>query len=286
MRIVDTYPAIASSYEGTTFCFEKWKSYIDSVLPNASSLFISDAEQCLKAGKFSWEQDYLPVLNAVMLHDELRAEAHASFRKATDHLARSIYDQFGKDLDVDIVFYLGLCNAAGWVTEYQGKKTIFLGIEKIMELNWCGIDDMYGLIYHELGHVYQAQYGVLHRTFNDHADCFLWQLFTEGIAMYFEQILIGDPHYYHQDKSGWKSWCDDHFNKIKEDFNQDLKTMTRESQRYFGDWVSYHGHSDVGYYLGCRFVRYILSLYEFDEAICFDMDIVSKLYNQFIHLLE
>lgn len=286
MRIVDTYPAIASSYEGTTFCFEKWKSYIDSVLPNASSLFISDAEQCLKAGKFSWEQDYLPVLNAVMLHDELRAEAHASFRKATDHLARSIYDQFGKDLDVDIVFYLGLCNAAGWVTEYQGKKTIFLGIEKIMELNWCGINDMYGLIYHELGHVYQAQYGVLHRTFNHHADCFLWQLFTEGIAMYFEQILIGDPHYYHQDKSGWKSWCDDHFNKIKEDFNQDLKTMTRESQRYFGDWVSYHGHSDVGYYLGCRFVRYILSLYEFDEAICFDMDIVSKLYNQFIHLLE
>lgn len=145
MRVIDTYPAIASAYEGTTFCFERWKGYMDSLLPDASSLFVSDVEQCLETGKFTWEQDYLPVLNAVMLHDGLREKAHASFCRATGHLERFIYDRFGKGLDVNIVFCLGLCNAAGWVTEYQGKKTVLLGIEKIMELNWCGIDDMYGL---------------------------------------------------------------------------------------------------------------------------------------------
>ena len=284
MRIIDTYSAVLAAYEGTVFRFERWKSYIDSVLPGASSLFLSDVKQCLEAGGFSWEKNYLPVLNAVALHDELREQAHDSFCRATEYLERSLYDRFSKGLDVDIIFYLGLCNGAGWVTEYQGRTAVFLGIEKIMELNWCGINDMYGLIYHELGHVYQGQYGVLERTFPNDADRFLWQLFTEGIAMYFEQVLVGDPDYYHQDKDGWKTWCDDHFDEIKADFNRDLKAMPPASQRYFGDWVEYHGHGDVGYYLGCRFVRDILSAHEFDDIICFDIDTLTPLYERFIHV--
>lgn len=51
---------------------------------------------------------------------------------------------------------------------------------------------MYGLIYHELGHEYHNQYGVLDRTLDSNRHQFLWQLFTEGIAMYFEQMLIDD----------------------------------------------------------------------------------------------
>ena len=284
MRIINTYPALLTAYEGTVFRFEKWKPYIDSVFPGASSLFISDLKQCLETGEFSWENDCLPVLNAVALHNELREKANDSFCRVTENLERSLYDKFGKSLDVDIVFYLGLCNGAGWVTEYQGRTAVFLGIEKIMELDWCGTDDMYGLIYHELGHVYQGQYGVLERTFDHQADRFLWQLFTEGIAMYFEQALVGEPDYFHQDKDGWKKWCDGHFEEIRADFDRDLKTMTFGTQRYFGDWVEYHGHGDTGYYLGCRFVRYILSMYELDEIICFDMDAVAPLYERFITL--
>ena len=283
MRIIDTCPAILAAYEGTAFRFEKWKAYIDSALPGASSLFISDLKESLDTGGFSWEKDYLPVLNAVALHEKLRERAHHSFLRVTENLERTLYDKFGKGLDVDIIFYLGLCNGAGWVTEYQGRTAVFLGIEKIMELNWCGTDDMYGLIYHELGHVYQGQYGVLERTFDHNADRFLWQLFTEGIAMYFEQVLVGDPDYFHQDKDGWKTWCDSHFGEIKADFDRDLKTMTPANQRYFGDWVKYRGRGDVGYYLGCRFVHHILSMYELDEVICFDMDAVTPLYQQFIN---
>lgn len=283
MRIIDTCPAICSAYEGTAFRFEKWKSYIDSVLPGASSLMIADVKQCLETGKFSWEKDYLPVLNAVMLRDELREKAHDSFCRATEHLERSVYDRFGKSIDVDLIFYLGLCNGAGWVTEYRGRRTVFLGIEKMMELNWCGIDDVRGLIYHELGHAYQGQYGVLDRAFRHSADRFLWCLFTEGIAMYFEQVLAGDPGYFHQDRDGWKKWCDGHLEEIKADFDRDLKTMTSAGQRYFGDWVKYHGHGDVGYYLGCRFVRHILSEHELDEIIRFDLDTVTRWYQRFIH---
>ena len=283
MKIINTYPDLLAAYEDDVFRFQKWESYIDSILPGVSSLLISDVQKCLETGKVSWDRDYLPVLNAVANNCELREKANSSFCSVTRNLEQIIYDKFGKNLDVDIIFYLGLCNGAGWVTEYHERKVILLGIEKIMELNWCGIDDMHGLIYHELGHVYQGQYGILKRTFDNDTDTFLWQLFAEGVAMYFEQTLVENPDYYHQDKDGWKKWCDDHLEEIKADFNHALKTMTYANQRYFGDWVEYNGHMDVGYYLGCQFVRYMLSMYEFDEIICFDIDIVTQLFKQFIH---
>ena len=281
MNIIDTYPALLSAYEGTSFSLELWKDYFDRMLPGASPLLIADMEKCLRAG-YTWEKDFLPVLNAVAREDSLRGQAHDSFCAVTKNLDRTIRDRFGKDLDVDLIFYLGLCSGAGWVTEHQKRNIILFGIEKIMELDWCGLEDMRGLVYHELGHVYQAQYGILERDFSGPADCFLWQLFTEGIAMCFEQALVRDPDYYHQDKNGWKAWCDDHLDEIKADFDRDLNTMTQASQRYFGDWVSYHGRHDVGYYLGCRFVKYILSEHQFDAVICFDIDRVKQLYRRFV----
>lgn len=51
---------------------------------------------------------------------------------------------------------------------------------------------------------------------------FVWQLFTEGIAMYFEQVLVGDSHYFHQGGADWVDWCDGHFSQILHDFNNDL----------------------------------------------------------------
>ena len=282
MKIIDAYSTILTAYEGTDFNFEKWKNYIETALPDASSMFISDMKKCLETEDYSWEKDYLPVLNAVALNSGLREKAYASFCKVTENLEQTVYEKFGRKLDVDIIFYLGLCNGAGWVTEYRRRKAVFLGIEKIMELNWCGLNYMYGLIYHELGHAYQSAYGVLERTFDNNEHSFLWQLFTEGIAMYFEQTLVGNPNYYHQDKNGWKQWCDEHFEEIKRDFVCDLSTMTFANQRYFGDWVKYKNHGDVGYYLGCRFVRYVLTTNTFDEIIRFDIDAVTELYRQFI----
>lgn len=282
MKITDTYSDILTVYEGNVFHFEKWKSYIDAALTGIASSLISDVEKRLKTGRVSWEKVYLPVLNAVASNKNLREKTHDSFCHVTNGLEKTLYDRFGKCPDVNIIFYLGLCNSAGRVTEYQGKQSIFLGIEKIMELNWCGEKDMRGLIYHELGHIYQGQYGILERVFDRSEEAFLWQLFTEGFATYFEQALVGDFNYYHQDKNGWKRWCDSHFEEIKADFRNDLKSMTFANQRYFGDWVKYNGHTDVGYYLGCRFVQFILLTYKLDEVIHFDIDEVARLFEQFV----
>ena len=139
-------------------------------------------------------------------------------RKLTKDLDAAIACRFHKTLDADLVLYLGLCNGAGWVTTVSGKTTILFGIEKIMELNWQDPGSMTGLIYHELGHVYQAQYGVLNRDGGSLEDQFLWQLFTEGIAMVFEQELVGDPDSFHQYNAGWKRWCRSHLDLIKRSF--------------------------------------------------------------------
>ncbi len=281
MKIIDTYSTLLTAYDGENFSFERWKRYIDSELPELYPVVVEDAKQALADGGGIDEGGYSAVLNGVVKNREKLEEAHKSFVRATENLEKAIYERFGKSLDVTVVFYIGLCNGAGWVTEYRGRTAILLGVEKIVELGWCGFGDMCGLIYHELGHVYQKQYGVLERKFDKNSDSFLWQLFTEGVAMCFEQEIVGDGGFYHQDKGGWKEWCERNFEKIRADFAADLPSMTRANQRYFGDWADYRGKGDVGYYLGCRFVRYILGSCAFDEVIGFDIGRVREMFEGF-----
>ena len=211
IRIFDTCPQIMDAVEGGAFSRERWRAYIDRALPGLAPKLIADAKAVLDTGNVSFEGDFLPVLNAVAQRPDGLARAHESFLRVTDNLEDRVSAAFGRTLDVDIVFYLGLCNGAGWVTDYHGRTAVLLGVEKIVELGWHTFPDMVALIDHELGHVYQAQYGVLTRALDDPAQKFLWQLFTEGIAMVFEQTLVGDPDFYHQDKGGWNAWCDAHF---------------------------------------------------------------------------
>lgn len=182
-------------------------------------------------------------------------------------------------MDIDIVLYVGLCNGAGWVTNINDRDVILLGVEKILELNWLDEASMCGLIYHELGHSYHTQYGDFNQQSDISEQNFVWQLFTEGIAMYFEQILVNDFNYYHQDKNGWLEWCDNHFSEILADFRNDLEAMTKCNQRYFGDWVSYSGKGDVGYYLGTKFVQKLNEKYDFEELINMKID---RVYQEFI----
>jgi hypothetical protein len=126
------------------------------------------------------------------------------------------------------------------------------------------------------------QYGVIERSYKNSKERYLWQLFTEGIAMVFEQMLIDNPSFFHQDHDGWLLWCDQHFEQIKHDFNRDIEIMNDRSQRYFGDWVHYNGYPDIGYYLGAKFVQYILNQHDLDEIIAFDIPQVESFYKEFL----
>lgn len=280
IKIINTLPRINELFDDGEFNYSKWKKYINSIYKDTDGIFIEDVEECIATGKYTWKNDFLPVINAVCNNSKL-SELQLSFDATVDSLNEKIVSAFGRAVEADIVLYLGLCNGAGWVTDIDGRMVILLGIEKIIELNWYSLDDMRGLIHHELGHVYQAQYGVLEQRCKDSPEKFIWQLFTEGVAMYFEQALVGDLNYYHQDKNGWKIWCDEHFEQTLSDFKSDLPTMNMQNQRYFGDWANYFGYGDVGYYLGARFVHFLLERYEFDELINFDIDKVYELFEYF-----
>lgn len=281
MKIIDATKDILTSYANGQFNIEKWKAYIESTLPDVKDICLQDMAESTSAG-LSWEHDYLPVLNSVFNNAEKNKKIIKSFNKVTEKLNDRVYERFGKSLDADIILYLGLCSGAGWVTKVKGKTTVLLGIEKIIELEWYDIDHMNGLILHELGHVYQAQYGILHREISSSRDRYLWQLFTEGIAMVFEQEIVGDPDYYHQDRAGWKNWCSQNMQLILRSFLNDLETMTRGDQRYFGDWANFYGYGDVGYYLGARFVRFLLGHGSFDDLISYDADDVRKGFEMFL----
>lgn len=280
ITIIDTYLQIDTLFENEMFNRDKWVLYINSIYDNSANTFINDLQECLDNGNYVYEKDVLPIINAVHRHPAL-ATLHASFCKVTDDLNNKVIECFGHELDIDIVLYIGLCNAAGWVTNINNRDVILLGIEKILELNWYDEHSMCGLIYHELGHVYHKQWGAFNQYSDNNSRNFVWQLFTEGIAMYFEQALVKDFNYYHQDKNGWLEWCDNHFQQILADFYNDLPTMTKSNQKYFGDWVSYNGRGDVGYYLGTKFVQQLCSEYDFEQLIKAKIDDIYQEYLSF-----
>ena len=68
-------------------------------------------------------------------------EAVRTFCEISGPLDEKITKIFGKSIDADIVLYIGLCNGAGWITKIHEKTIVLLGIEKIIELDWCSKDD-------------------------------------------------------------------------------------------------------------------------------------------------
>lgn len=276
MLITNTLNQIKKIYENNIFNYQKWLDYINKYFPNDYHIFIDDVKD------YDFDNECLPILNDVLKNDERINDLEFIFHQLTMNLETLILKHFNKTLDVEIILYLGLCNGAGWVKDIDGQTKILLGIEKIFELNWDDEEHMIGLIYHELGHVYQNQYGILERNYKHHKDQYLWQLFTEGVAMVFEQNLMNDDNYYHQDDGQWLLYFEQHLANLASDFYNDLLVMNSQNQRYFGDWVFYHQHSDAGYYLGAKFVRFILEFEEFDKLILFDIEKVKSYYSLFL----
>ena len=282
MRIIDLTNNLFESFDDNRFNIERWKNYIDSNILNLKELCLKDMEESLEKG-FSFNDDYLPILSSVINNKDKLNKLKESFYNVTNNLDERIIKRFNRSIDCDIILYLGLLNGAGWVTELNNKTVILLGIEKIIELNWCDIDSMNGLIIHELGHAYHMEFGILRKDFKNTSDELLYELYEEGIAMVFEQEVIGDPNYFHQNDNEWKMWCSNNLDLLKTSFYNDLSTMNHDNQRYFGDWVYFNGHNDTGYFLGAKFIRYLLNSDSFDSIITYDIDKIRDEYILFMN---
>ena len=281
LKIINTSGQIDDLFDKGAFFRDKWREYINLIYEDSSHLFEDEVEEYIASGEYTFEKDFLPVIQAVFQNPK-RDILQQSFLAVTGHLNERIIQTFHRGIDSDLVLYLGLCNAAGWVTSIHGRDVILLGIEKILEL-WVVFPS--GDVRADLSRVGDtfiiSSTASWNRSRSKARKTLSGSVFTEGIAMYFEQVLVGDDSYYHQNENEWKSWCDRNFVNILDDFHHDLPTMSRYNQRYFGDWCDYHGHGDVGYYLGTRFVRTLLSSVSFDTLIGFDIDFVYEQYLKF-----
>ena len=270
MRIIDTYSDIKSLFQSMNngFNLEQWKLYADDILNGLSEKLLADSKG------YDFENDILPVLNLVYKNDKLD-EAHNSFLEVISDLNERIVTATGGELQVAIVFYVGLCNGAGWATELNGEKLILLGVEKIIELDWCDINNIRGLIYHEIGHIWHKTVGRFYQEIKSTCDKSIMQLYQEGIAMYFEQLVTNDFNHYHQNENNWLNWCIDNKKKIAAEYLKRLKS-DESTQDFFGDWNNYQGYSNVGYFIGCEFVKRLAKNYTQNEFLNLDIDTIYK----------
>lgn len=248
MKIIDTFNEILQCYQDGIFDISCWNAYSKTISLSFNKKIKDDIAD------YDFNNDVFPVLQALIQNEDKLTIAHNSFCEATLGLANKIYDKLGTELDVLIVFYLGLCNGAGWATTLEGKPAILLGVEKIVELDWHDKKHMQALIYHELGHIWHQSVRTEATNCNTVKSKSLWQIYSEGIAMYIEHLLCGNDNFYHQDTDHWLDWCNANRQSLYKEYIRRIDN-DESVQQFFGDWCNYNGKSDVGYYLGCELVK-------------------------------
>lgn len=274
LRIFDTYSDIFNSYENSIFNKELWDNYVISAFSGLKEKIEQDFSRLA-----DYKDKIYDILNALPKNVGLAEIAHQSFIKVTENLFDEIKNKFNVDLDVTIILYLGLGNAAGWATTINNQKVVLIGLEKVVELGWYSESDMQALIYHELGHIYHSLFEHKELLMNKRRQA-IQQLYREGIAMVFEQTLCNDENRYHQNVNGWLDWCKENDKMIKTEYLERI-TNKKNIQDFFGDWCSFKEHSDVGYYLGTSFIRFLMQNYSLQEIASMELNTVLKHFKEF-----
>lgn len=250
MRVINTFDRIPDCFINGRFDLEAWRAYTRMVSDELSQKCEQDAKG------YDFDKQVLPVVARVQADKEAALLANASFTSVAKRLESRLCPLFQREPELDLILYLGLCNGAGWATTLEGREAVLVGIEKVLELGWQTEAKMQALIFHEIGHIWHKTYGTFELHPRTKGEASLVQLYKEGVAMVCEQILCQNENAYHQDEDGWLAWCVAHQAEIKREYQKRVDNHT-STQDFFGDWCRYKSHSDVGYYLGCEFVKYL-----------------------------
>lgn len=186
-------------------------------------------------------------------------EAYNNILKVIDDINNKVKQVFQMELDINIVLYCGLCNSAGWVTTYNGKRAILFGIDKMAELNWHTMEKVQPLIAHELCHVIHFELrgeddlniDIERSNYNKG----IWRIYEEGFAQFYQQKLLDKDI----DSRGreWEDKCAANIDKLKKLYLEALSDEEKGSKEFFGDWFQVMGISDVGYFLGAQLIKKI-----------------------------
>lgn len=262
-RFVDICGRLDYHFPDGKFDLSSWRAYIDNTsVPGLGELV--EADFC--ASGYDYENMVVPVIERALAHPEQISAAREAFGRAANRVLGCFEKTVGKEPEADIILYLGLCNGAGWATQLAGIPVVLLGVEKILELGWQDVETLFALTAHELGHIWHMTSGGCFGGAETAAEEAVFQLYSEGVAMLCEQLLRGDERYYHQDRDGWLAWCESSEAVIRSEFLRRVR-QGESVQDFFGDWSRFQGRPDVGYYLGCRFVRWLLERYEREDML-------------------
>lgn len=275
MKIINTCDEIKTLFHNG-FDMSMWRIYAKKISKELVPKCENDAKN------YDFENQVLPVLNLALNEEKINSVSQ-SFQAVINTLNKNLSKLFDTEPDINIILYLGLCNGAGWATTLDGKNTVLLGIEKIIELEWYDEANMRALILHEIGHLWHKLNGNLYFPEFTKRRKAIQQLYQEGVAMVCEHILCDDDEFYHQDKDGWLKWCYQNENEIKAEYLRRLNERI-SVQDFFGDWCSYSGHSDVGYFLGCRFVRYLMKTHSLRETVNMNYYQLNKAFKEFANV--
>lgn len=274
MKIINTCDSIYTHFSNG-FDMALWREYAVNISKELPSKCENDAKE------YDFNKNILPIIETALNKEKIDL-VNKNFNTVIDTLKANLTKLFNEEPDINIILYLGLCNGAGWVTTLDGKNTVLLGIEKTIELDWGDEVNMLALILHEVGHLWHKLNGNLYIPDFTKRRKAIQQLYQEGVAMVCEHILCGDDNFYHQDKDGWFDWCKKNENEIKREYLRRLEE--KESvQDFFGDWCSYKGYSDVGYYLGSRFVEHLMKTYSLKQIANLSYRNINKEFKHYVY---
>ena len=278
MKIINSYNMIIDLFRkmNKKFDLELYKKYTEKISPELYEKLRKDSVG------YDFEQEVLPILEQAMREREKLAKINASFSQVVNVNLTKIKEIVKADFPVKIVLYLGLCNGAGWATTLDGESTILLGVEKMIELGWCNEEVVGGLVYHELGHVWHETVWTMNQPTNSNREKYIVQLYQEGIAMYFEELCAGDLITLHGSKGSWWVWCTEHKQVLNQEYLRRLR-KNECAQDFFGDWCSYKGNSNIGYFLGYELIVHLAKKYALLELANLS---IKTVYDEFIEYVE
>jgi hypothetical protein len=157
--------------------------------------------------------------------------------------------------DLVSVIYVGIGLGAGWVTKYNSRPAILLGLENITDCGCIDIEALTGLIAHEFGHVVHFQRRAQANLPRSKSPW--WQLYSEGFAMKCEHLVMGGESWHMREREGggdWVEWCRSNLAWLAAEFIR--RVDTGEPVRpFFGSWFELQGCRQTGYYLGHELIR-------------------------------
>jgi hypothetical protein len=203
-------------------------------------------------------------------------EAYSNLLSILSDICEKAEKAFELTIDINVVLYAGLCNSAGWVDFYDGKRAVLFGIDKIAELDWHTLEKLGPLAAHELCHVIHFQLrgednlpdGV-ERNNNNKG---IWRIYEEGFAQYYQNKLL-----LNEIDSRGKEWtlsCNENKEELKKQYLEALQDNNTGVRHFFGDWFQVLGISDAGYFLGSELINRLHGKY--------GIELVAKLPFSFI----